>query len=93
MPAMWPPNIDTLAAVMGWWIEVRCGCGRCRLFPVKLLAAEHGAHARPADLMARMRRERCRTPPVEAALIDDPQAGASGYAGGARQQRLPINGR
>ena len=85
-----PPNTDTLAAIMGWWIEVRCGCGRTTQFPVKLLAREHGPAARPADLVARMRCERCRVPPVQAELIDNPQAGASGYVGSGQPQRLLI---
>ena len=85
-----PPSPDTLAALMGWWIEVRCGCGRSTQFPVKLLAREYGPNARPADIVARMRCERCKVPPAQAELIDNPQAGASGYVGGASQQRRPI---
>lgn len=85
-----PPDIDTLAAMTGWWIEVRCSCGRATMFPVKLLARKHGETARAADLVARMRCGQCGTPPAEATLVDDPQAGASGYVGGTPQQRRPI---
>ncbi len=34
----------------GWWLELRCACGRSAAVPHKLLARRHGPRARVPDL-------------------------------------------
>ena len=70
--------MDTLASHAGWWLELRCICGRLSRMPIQLLAHQHGPTARLPALVARMRCENCGEPPVLAELIDNPQGGTSG---------------
>jgi hypothetical protein len=79
-----------LAAVpLGWWLEVRCGCGQMRQIPIGLLLRRHGPGARAAELVARMRCARCGSPLASAEWIDNPQDGVPG-SGYPVPHRVPV---
>src|SRR5215212_4641785 len=46
---------EPLSAVPGWWLEVRCGCGRLRQIPVGLLMRRFGPQVRAPEVVARLR--------------------------------------
>ncbi len=73
----------------GWWLELRCACGRSTAIPHKLLVRRHGSRARVPDLLARFRCETCRRRPVLAEWIDNPAGGASG-SGYPPAKRVPL---
>lgn len=70
---------DSLAAWPGWWLCVRCACGRGVWLPVKLLTRAHGPDARLTAITARLRCSRCGARPTDARMSENPQAEAPGY--------------
>ena len=80
----------TLADFPGWWVSVRCGCGRSAAIPIRLLVQRHGAGAQPEVLARRMRCSGCGARPAEADLVEHAQAGAAGFVGGGEPQRVPL---
>jgi len=73
----------------GWWLELRCACGRTAQAPRRLLARAHGPRARVPGLLARFRCRTCGGPPVSAERIDDPAGGAPG-SGYPPNRRVPL---
>ncbi len=71
----------------GWWLELRCACGRSAAVPHKLLARRHGPRARVPDLLARMRCEACRRRPVLAQWVDSAAGGPPSYPA---VKRVPL---
>ncbi len=71
----------------GWWLELRCACGRSATVPHKLLAKRHGPRARVPELLARMRCEACRRRPVLAQWVDSAAGGPPSYPA---VKRVPL---
>ena len=77
-----PPFAAGLADLAGWWLEVRCACGRRSFPPLRLMAARYGWQTPLGDLMPRLRCTKCRAPPATVDLVANPADGASGNPGG-----------
>ena len=63
----------------GWWLELRCACGRSADIPHKLLARAHGPRASVPGLLARFRCGTCGGPPITAEWIDNAAGGPPSY--------------
>ncbi len=63
----------------GWWLELRCACGRSATIPHKLLTKRHGAAARVPALLARFRCEACQGRPALAQWVDSAAGGPPSY--------------
>lgn len=59
----------------GWWLELRCACGRSADVPHKLLARAHGPRASVPGLLARFRCKTCGEPPIAAEWIENAAGG------------------
>ena len=67
-----------LAALDGWWLNVRCmSCRGSMSYPLHLLIERHGRRTLAAAV-ARLRCKRCRQRPASVQLTDDPAAGSNG---------------
>lgn len=70
----------TVADLSGWWLEVRCSCGKSgtKLLPFRLLAARHGWDTTLANIVHRLRCNECGARPASLAIVEDASAGAIG---------------
>lgn len=74
MPDVPPPFVPdaTLAEVAhGWWLELRCACGRLTCWPRALLVDAYGAGASVPAMLARLRCQNCWGRPVAARWVDN----------------------
>lgn len=63
----------------GWWLELRCACGRSASIPHRLLTKRHGARAWVPHLLARFRCDQCHGRPVLAQWVDSAAGGPPSY--------------
>jgi hypothetical protein len=61
-------NPNTLGALSGWWLAVRCGCGRVAQLEVDALARRYGPGAGIEPITTRLRCTRCGQAPRDFAL-------------------------
>jgi hypothetical protein len=71
----------------GWWLELRCGCGRSTYVPHKLLVRAHGRSAWVPHLLSRMRCQQCRRRPILAQWVDRTDGGPPHYP---EPKRVPL---
>ncbi|GAA0574404.1 hypothetical protein GCM10009416_11370 [Craurococcus roseus] len=88
-PPPFVPDVTLDLVDAGWWLELRCACGRMTQVPHRLLARAHGPRARVPGLLARFRCRTCGGPPVSAEWIDNPAGGAPG-SGYPPKRRVPL---
>jgi hypothetical protein len=88
----WPgvAPLDTACAdLVPWWLHVRCECRTLSYIPLRLLSAKAGWDKLLAEVLPRLRCERCSARPSSIDLVDDPANRGSGRAG-SKQLRLHL---
>ena len=77
--------------LLGWWLEVECGCGRSASFPFRWMVEVRNIPADRclAEVMPK-RCSKCGNRPVAFALTDDPAGTASGYGGSDPGKRVSL---
>jgi hypothetical protein len=87
---MFTPPLDAqLSLLHGYWLETRCSC-KLSFMPLAKLSERAGASTRLGAVLPRLKCEKCGERPTEAALVDDPAAGASGVPFGRPQMRISL---
>jgi hypothetical protein len=89
-----PLPADPLAATIhdlsGWWLDVRCGCGRLIELPLRLMCAKlHPARPMIAQVSSRLRCDTCGARPSTISLLE--RAGANPLQG-PQPTRFPVIG-
>lgn len=79
---------STLGEVVGYWLDIHCGCGATVKYPLRLMARERGARLVLRDVLQRLRCRKCGLLPARVDALDDPSAGTLGGAPGG--WRLPL---
>lgn len=82
---MEPPWDIDLHLLSTLWLETKCDCGR-RLYPLRLMAANHGWYRTLRQIVPRLRCRQCERHPWTFTLIDDPAAGAAGRFGAGQNR-------
>ena len=73
----------------GWWLDLRCTCGRSTSVPHRLLTQRHCARTRVPDLLARLRCSQYGARPASAEWIDNTAGGAFG-SGYPPKRQVPL---
>jgi hypothetical protein len=71
----------------GWWLELRCACGRSAFITHKMLVRAHGPSAWVPHLLGRLRCRTCRRRPILAQWVDDIRGGPPSYPA---PKRVPL---
>ena len=71
------------------WLEARC-CHGATFMPLRRLVANHGGGRRVGEVVARLRCHRCGALPAVVALIESPDAWASGRGGAPPGWRIVL---
>jgi hypothetical protein len=79
----------SLGRLDGAWLEVRC-CGGTSYPPLRMLARRYGGQHRVAEVVDRLRCQRCHGRPALVALVENPAGNAPGQAGAPPGWRVVL---